>query len=74
MVETKETDPRSRAHDEEMTQRDYEIAEEIARFIADRAFQLEDHECRAWALTDFEVWAGLAGRGAALRLVARDAR
>lgn len=71
MAEAEKTDPRIRANDEETTERDYEIAEEIARFIADRAFLLEDHECRAWALTDFEVWANLAGRDAGLVMLSR---
>lgn len=43
------------------TQGDIELAEEIARFVADRAFRFDDHECSAWALTDFRVWANLAG-------------
>lgn len=63
--------PRIRANDEEVTAQDYELAEEIARFIAGRAFLFDDHECRAWALTDFEVWANLAGRDAGLQLVSR---
>jgi len=71
MVGTSETDPPVRENDEEATPRDYEMAEEIARFIADRAFAFEDHECRAWALTDFEVWASLAGRDAELTLKPR---
>ena len=71
MVEASEADPRVRKNDEEVTERDYEIADEIARFIADRAFELEDYECRAWALSDFETWAGLAGRDAGLILTPR---
>lgn len=45
-----------------MSAPDLETAEEIARFFAERAFEFDDHEARAWALTDFDVWATLAGR------------
>ncbi len=72
MVDARHKDPPVRLNDDEVTPEDYEAAEEIARFIAERAFAFEDHECRAWALTDFEVWASLAGRDAALALVPRD--
>lgn len=41
---------------------DAQLALEIAEFVADRAQAFDDHECRAWALTDFGVWAALAGR------------
>jgi hypothetical protein len=51
------------------TVRDAAMAAEIARFVADRAFEFDDHECRAWALTDFEVWATLAGHEPELRFV-----
>jgi len=37
------------------------MAREIAEFIADRAFDFWHHECRAWALSDFKVWAVIAG-------------
>lgn len=47
--------------------RDAALAREIAQFVADRAFLFDDHECRAWALTDFEVWASLAGGEPRLR-------
>ncbi|MBN8866976.1 MAG: hypothetical protein J0H98_05445 [Solirubrobacterales bacterium] len=57
---------------DEVTDRDLELAEEIARFVAERAFAFDDHECRAWALTDFEVWATLAGKEPALRLIEED--
>jgi len=71
MADAKRTDPPVRANDEEATPEDFRLAEEIARFIAERAFAFEDHECRAWALTDFEVWASLAGRDAELALLPR---
>lgn len=58
--------------DTDVTALDLKAAEEIARFIADRAFGFEDHESRAWALTDFEIWASLSGRDAELALVPRD--
>lgn len=48
---------------------DRDRAREIANFIAARAFDFEDHECRAWALTDFGVWATLAGDEPELNLV-----
>lgn len=50
----------------EVSASDLEMAEEIARFIADRAFEFDDHDARAWALTDFDVWATLAGESAQL--------
>lgn len=62
---------RKRGSDEGPTELDFELAEEIARFIANRAFLFEDHEARAWALTDFEVWAKLAGSDAELTLAPR---
>lgn len=66
-----EKEPRIRGSDDQVTELDYELAEEIARFIANRAFLFEDHESRAWALTDFEIWASLAGRDAELSLSPR---
>lgn len=53
----------------EVSESDREMAREIANFIAARAFEFEDHECRAWALTDFGVWATLAGDEPKLQLV-----
>ncbi|MCO5315154.1 MAG: hypothetical protein M9938_03175 [Solirubrobacterales bacterium] len=50
----------------EVSASDLEKAREIARFIAERAFEFDDHEARAWALTDFDVWAVLAGESAQL--------
>jgi len=47
---------------------DVALALEIAEFVADRAQAFDDHECRAWALTDFGVWAVLAGRSPRLSL------
>lgn len=55
------------------TARDVAMAVEIARFVADRAFAFDDHECRAWALTDFEVWATLAGHEPELRFAGEAA-
>jgi len=72
MDEAKENGP-DWADEEHPTLRDQEVAEEIARFIAKRAFAFEDHECRAWALSDFEVWATLAGREPELGFVDEDA-
>lgn len=47
---------------------DQQLASEIAEFVAERAQLFEDHECRAWALTDFGVWAVLAGQSPRLAL------
>lgn len=47
---------------------DAQLALEIAEFVAERAQEFVDHECRAWALTDFGVWAVLGGRSARLTL------
>lgn len=52
----------------ELSDGDREMAREIARYIANRAFAFDDHECRAWALTDFGVWATLAGMEPELNL------
>ena len=52
--------------EDEVSASDLEVAREIARFIAERAFEFDDHEARAWALTDFDVWAVLAGESAQL--------
>lgn len=52
--------------EDEVSASDLEMAREIARFVAERAFEFDDHEARAWALTDFEVWATLAGESAQL--------
>jgi hypothetical protein len=41
--------------------RDELLAREIAEFIAERAFDFWNHECRAWALSDFKAWALIAG-------------
>jgi len=54
--------------DVEISVADREMAREVAVFIAARAFRFEDHECRAWALTDFGVWATLAGSEPELRI------
>lgn len=51
---------------DETTPLDIAIARELARSIAQQAFTFEDHECRAWALTDFHVWCALAGEGPVL--------
>ncbi|HTU16409.1 MAG TPA: hypothetical protein VMF31_14575 [Solirubrobacterales bacterium] len=53
-----------------MSDKDLNLAREIAEFVADRAFDFGHHECRAWALTDFSAWASLAGRRARLTLAA----
>jgi len=58
--------------DGEASPADREMAREIADFIAVRAFRFEDHECRAWALTDFGVWTTLAGREPELKMVELD--
>ncbi|MBN8869929.1 MAG: hypothetical protein J0H66_08620 [Solirubrobacterales bacterium] len=50
------------------TTRDEQLALEIAEFVADRAQSFSDHECRAWALTDFGVWAVLAGQSPKLSM------
>lgn len=55
-----------RRDEDEVSAADLEMAREIAGFIAERAFEFDDHECRAWALTDFGVWAALAGESAQL--------
>ena len=47
---------------------DIRLALEIAEFVAERAQEFEDYECRAWAVTDFGVWAVLAGRSPRLSL------
>ena len=47
---------------------DASLAMEIAEFVAERAQSFDDSECRAWALTDFGVWAVLAGRSPRLSL------
>lgn len=69
MVAEEVAEPGGVNSEEGPTDRDCEMAAEIARFVADRAFAFEDHECRAWALTDFEVWATLAGREPVLDFV-----
>jgi len=48
--------------------RDVRMAREIAEFVADRALLFNDVDSRAWALTDFGVWAVLAGRTPTLAL------
>lgn len=53
---------------EPVREADQRLASEIAEFVADRAQLFEDHECRAWALTDFGVWAVLAGQSPRLAL------
>ena len=53
---------------EQVPEVDQRMASEIAEFVAERAQLFEDHECRAWALTDFGVWAVLAGRSPRLAL------
>lgn len=50
------------------TDADERLAMEIAEFVADRAQAFSDHECRAWALTDFGVWAVLAGQSPRLSM------
>ncbi|MBN8870514.1 MAG: hypothetical protein J0H66_11600 [Solirubrobacterales bacterium] len=55
-----------RSDHDEVSSADLRLAEEIARFVAERAFEFDDHEARAWALTDFDVWASLAGESARL--------
>jgi hypothetical protein len=50
------------------TTQDEQLALEIAEFVADRAQSFSDHECRAWALTDFGVWAVLAGQSPKLTM------
>ncbi|MBN8869155.1 MAG: hypothetical protein J0H66_04650 [Solirubrobacterales bacterium] len=65
------SEPRASGDEDEVTELDYELAEEIARFIADRAFLFEGHEHRAWALTDFQTWASLASCEAELSLLPR---
>ena len=40
-----------------MSASDLQRAKETARFVAERAFEFDNHEARAWALTDFEAWA-----------------
>jgi len=57
-----------RNDEDEVSEADLEMAREIANFIAARAFRFDDHECRAWALTDFGVWATLAGAEPELRM------
>lgn len=47
---------------------DVRMAREIAEFVADRALLFDDVDSRAWALTDFGVWAVLAGRTPTLSL------
>ena len=47
---------------------DVRMAREIAEFVADRALLFTDVDSRAWALTDFGVWAVLAGRTPTLSL------
>jgi hypothetical protein len=71
VVEMPENGPKARGDEDEVAELDYELAEEIARFVAARAFLFEDQECRAWALTDFETWASLAGCEAELSLISR---
>jgi hypothetical protein len=66
-----QSEQRARGDDDEVTELDYELAEQIARFIADRAFLFEGHEHRAWALTDFQTWASLASCDAELSLLSR---
>jgi hypothetical protein len=58
-------------NEDDVPELDYELAEEIARFIADRAFLFEGIEHRAWALTDFQTWASLASGEAELSLLSR---
>lgn len=57
-----------------LSEGDSEMAEEIAHFIADRAFVFENAECRAWALTDFGTWAKLAGMEPELALRSRASK
>ncbi len=47
---------------------DVRMAREIAEFVAERALLFTDVDSRAWALTDFGVWAVLAGRTPTLSL------
>lgn len=58
--------PAGDSDEDEVSASDLEMAREIARFIAERAFEFDDHEARAWALTDFDVWAALARESAQL--------
>lgn len=48
---------------------DERLALEIAEFVAERVEVFDDPEFRSWAITDFEVWAVLAGRSPRLSLV-----
>ncbi len=50
---------------------DLELAREIARFLVERAFELESCGARVRALTDFDVWTFLAGESADFRSVRR---
>jgi len=50
------------ADGDEVSPADLKLAEEIARFVADRALDFDDVDARAWALTDFSVWSVLAGK------------
>lgn len=59
----------SNGSSQEVSGADREMAREIANFIAARAFRFDDHECRAWALTDFGVWATLAGHEPELQMI-----
>ncbi len=68
-IEEEDDGRMTRVAEDEVSEGDMEMAREIANFIADRAFVFEDHECRAWALSDFGVWAALAGDEPELRLV-----
>ncbi|MDQ2700706.1 MAG: hypothetical protein M3Y23_05190 [Actinomycetota bacterium] len=48
--------------------KDVRMAREIAEFVAERALLFDDVDARAWSLTDFGVWAVLAGRQPLLAL------
>lgn len=56
------TKPPIRDVEDEVSPVDLKLAEEIARFVADRALEFDDTDARAWALTDFSVWSVLAGK------------
>jgi hypothetical protein len=54
--------------DDRALMQDVRMAREIAEFVAERALLFNDVDCSAWALTDFGVWAVLAGRTPTLSL------
>ena len=71
-MESKYEEPKIWDDDAGPVEDDVELALEIARYIAERAFRFDHHEFRAWAMTDFEVWASLAGREPSLGFVPDD--